>query len=753
MLDGKKALALAQKYTDDSLAGAGAVAGKPCQIQSITPITGGNRVTFLWEDNSGVSHTSTMDVMDGAQGLQGEKGDRGEQGLQGEQGIQGVQGLQGIQGERGPQGVQGIQGIQGIQGAKGDDGYPFLIYKQYDDISDFNASDFPEIGLMFMVMVEDYDPETHDPIGYPIYRYTGTGNPPYSLVVHLASQGIKGEKGDKGDTGAQGIQGEKGDRGEKGDTGAQGIQGVQGETGAGVADGGTTGQVLVKASNTDYDTTWKDTTDTVRPNSHALVESGSVYNAINNAVSSIYTPRGDLACADLTATLLVEANVGNVYEMSDSGTTSALFVNGAGLTINAHDNVGIIKAGADDYLFNLMGNAFDLTDYQKKDLTTPLTVDGTSQTTVEGALGALNTAKTNTSALKGLAHTLGTEGTEITANTDLDTLTTAGVYKCGTGSTAHTLTHCPVTTAFKMLVDYSNADFFRQTIVVGNAVDAHIFTRTKASQNPFGDWMQLMTDRDVVNTNLLDNPWFKVNQRGTTTFSADGYIVDRWAIARGQGTVSASNGISFKWTSGSTFGHLYQRIEDATGYEGRKVTISAIIDGAVYSQNAVFPAYGGSSVTKDFEVGNDTMGFTIEPAKSGTYALVGVRNYTTNTHVVKAVKMEIGNISTLANDVPGNYQQELAKCQRYLIMGMLETAFMTKTGQYLQILPTPVTMAKKPSIVGTPGAYYIADNSAVAGATIGVQALGSNCVYLGVSGASAQCYVYFPPSSGLSAEL
>ena len=46
-------LAVARKYTDDSLAGAGAVAGVPCKIQSITAITGGNRVTFLWTDNNG----------------------------------------------------------------------------------------------------------------------------------------------------------------------------------------------------------------------------------------------------------------------------------------------------------------------------------------------------------------------------------------------------------------------------------------------------------------------------------------------------------------------------------------------------------------------------------------------------------------------------------------------------------------------------------------------------------------------------
>ena len=134
----------------------------------------------------------------------------------------------------------------------------------------------------------------------------------------------------------------------------------------------------------------KDFTDTVRPNSHDLVESGSVYSAINNALSAIYTPRGDLDCSDLTAALLIEENVGSVYQMNDSGYTSSLFINGAGIQISTGDNVGIIKAGADTYLFNYMGSAFDLHAYQKQELETPLTIDGTSQTTVEGALGGLN---------------------------------------------------------------------------------------------------------------------------------------------------------------------------------------------------------------------------------------------------------------------------------------------------------------------------------------------------------------------------
>ena len=408
-------LATANKYTKDSVAGAGAVAGVPCKIQSVSEITGGHRVTFLWDDNNGDSHTSTMDVMDGAKGDKGNKGDKGDtgiQGPQGPQGIQGPQGLTGAKGETGAQGPQGLQGIQGIQGPKGDEGYPFLIYKQYDDISEYDPEDFPAVGTMFMVMQEDEDPETHESIGYPVYRYTGEGTPSYSLVCHLASQGIKGDKGDKGDTGAQGIQGETGPQGEQGPQGVQGPTGPQGPAGIGMPSGGTTGQVICKASSSDYDYEYKDTTDSVRPNSHALVESTAVYSAINNALSSIYTPRGELACAELTSSLLIADNVGNVYEMSDSGTTSALFIQGAGETISVGDNVGIIQAGPSTYLFNLMGNAFDLTDYQKKDLTTPITIGGTSQTTVEGALGGLNSAKADkvSSATAGDIATLDANG-------------------------------------------------------------------------------------------------------------------------------------------------------------------------------------------------------------------------------------------------------------------------------------------------------------------------------------------------------
>lgn len=79
-MDGLISYALAKKYVEDSLQGAGAVAGVPCQIQSIEAITGGNRITFLWEDNDGEEHTSTLDVMNGEKGETGSQGEQGEKG-------------------------------------------------------------------------------------------------------------------------------------------------------------------------------------------------------------------------------------------------------------------------------------------------------------------------------------------------------------------------------------------------------------------------------------------------------------------------------------------------------------------------------------------------------------------------------------------------------------------------------------------------------------------------------------------------
>lgn len=187
-MDALQAYALSKKYTKESLQGAGAIKGEDGFSPTITENPGNSDTEYRLDitDKNGTFKTPN---------LKGEKG---------EPGPTGAQGVQGTKGDRGQQGEQGIQGIQGIPGPKGDDGYPFLIYKEYATLSDFNAADFPEIGLMFMVKEKELG-------AFPVYRFTGDEEEPYSYVTGLSdSEGIKGDKGDPGEQGPQGVPGKDG---------------------------------------------------------------------------------------------------------------------------------------------------------------------------------------------------------------------------------------------------------------------------------------------------------------------------------------------------------------------------------------------------------------------------------------------------------------------------------------------------------------------------------------------------------------
>ena len=155
---------------------------------------------------------------------------------------------------------------------------------------------------------------------------------------------------------------------------------------------------------------FKNSTSYITPDSHDLAEAGSVYSAITSAVSSVYEPHGDITCEELLPALLIQDNVGNIYNITNSGTSTEYFIGGAGQTINVGDNVGIVYSG-NDFLFNIMPGITDLREYQKKELETPVTIGGQSRTTVEDAIGALNTVKVNLSNTQGLLKNDGTVDT------------------------------------------------------------------------------------------------------------------------------------------------------------------------------------------------------------------------------------------------------------------------------------------------------------------------------------------------------
>ena len=68
-MDGVVAYILGKSYVKKSLIGIGALAGAPCQVQSINKVGKTTTVTLKWEDNVGGVHTQAFDIEDGADGV------------------------------------------------------------------------------------------------------------------------------------------------------------------------------------------------------------------------------------------------------------------------------------------------------------------------------------------------------------------------------------------------------------------------------------------------------------------------------------------------------------------------------------------------------------------------------------------------------------------------------------------------------------------------------------------------------------
>lgn len=68
-MDGVVAYILGKSYTKKSLIGIGALAGAPCQVQSINKVGKTTTITLKWEDNVGGVHTQAFEIEDGLDGV------------------------------------------------------------------------------------------------------------------------------------------------------------------------------------------------------------------------------------------------------------------------------------------------------------------------------------------------------------------------------------------------------------------------------------------------------------------------------------------------------------------------------------------------------------------------------------------------------------------------------------------------------------------------------------------------------------
>ena len=206
------------------------------------------------------------------------------------------------------------------------------------------------------------------------------------------------------------------------------------------------------------------------------------------------------------------------------------------------------------------------------------------------------------------------------------------------------------------------------------------------------------------NRNLLDNPWWgtneSVNQRGVTSGNG-GYFVDRWHFSL-PGTASVTwstdeNGFTGTTTTNFIITH---KIHNVTKLGGKTLTASVMLsDGTIHSGTIV---RNNATSQEFFRNSNPTWVVLMDSDNSFRIRVFD------GTLSIRAVKLELGSVSTLANDAPPDYGTELLKCQRYFIRYVttgsvfgMGFAYAHSTTNLTAIISLPCPMRTNPSITSS----------------------------------------------------
>lgn len=201
----------------------------------------------------------------------------------------------------------------------------------------------------------------------------------------------------------------------------------------------------------------------------------------------------------------------------------------------------------------------------------------------------------------------------------------------------------------------------------------------------------------ITNPNLLHNPWFTVNQRGQSSYSgAAGYSFDRWKRQQSDLTVSSdSDGCIIIQNNGSGYENFIQPFPPGfiSGINGRTLTLSVLFkNGTILSATSENVDLTQDSRYCSIEFDDGTVANVRSTNISSVSLQIAVKGNTT-TPAIRALKLEIGEISTLAMDPRPDMALERAKCQRYFqrftipVQAVIGIAFVQWAGGMRFILP------------------------------------------------------------------
>jgi hypothetical protein len=169
------------------------------------------------------------------------------------------------------------------------------------------------------------------------------------------------------------------------------------------------------------------------------------------------------------------------------------------------------------------------------------------------------------------------------------------------------------------------------------------------------------------NPNLLDNPWFTVNQRGATSVTTTWtHFADRWRTGNNAYNLVINNNKTITFKAGGKT-EINQAIEYDRFNLGKVYTLSVMLsDGTIRSVSGIIEQK--SQWTRLFAVklsDTDDIWASIDVDQIYVAASIYANVNLAADFTIKAMKLELGSVSTLAMDTAPNYTTELLKCQRY----------------------------------------------------------------------------------------
>ena len=206
-----------------------------------------------------------------------------------------------------------------------------------------------------------------------------------------------------------------------------------------------------------------------------------------------------------------------------------------------------------------------------------------------------------------------------------------------------------------------------------------------------------------VNNNILINSNFAnpVNQREVVSpvvnsdANAAFYTIDRWEMY-GTGKLIINDGESITLENTGNLS-LYQYIENSELLEGKKVALSAKVNGKIYSNVDTVNQSGGKAVIRVYDdsgVQQCVIYLQYMSNKNLYRVVVGVDN---TSVTVEWIKLEVGEVATPY--VPRLYEEEYTLCQYYyqVFYSNSNTAFLSNSSEAIFTVQCPSKMRVKNS--------------------------------------------------------